>query len=562
VGGGRTGVEMPVPIILTVDDDVAVSQAITRDLRVRYGDRYRIVRSTTGADALEVLQHFAQRDQSVALILADHRMPEMTGIELLHLSKASVPGAKLVLLTAYADTDVAIRAINDIDLDHYLMKPWSPPEDRLYPVLDDLLEDWQNEHRERFDGVRVVGTKWSERSHDTRMFLARNHVPYQWLELERDAEAQRLFDLFAGEQREMPLVLLTDGTALRGAGVREIADALGLRTTAESTLYDLVVVGAGPSGLAAAVYGASEGLRTAIIEREAPGGQAAQSSRIENYLGFPNGLSGADLSQRAVAQARRLGAEMVLARTVTGLEQRGAVHAVTFDDGTAVESRSVLIATGVSYRLLEAPGLAELTGRGVYYGASASDAPGTAGDDVYIVGAANSAGQAALHLAKYAKRVVILVRGASLEASMSEYLVQRIATTDNIDVRLRTEIASGAGAEHLEWLTLVDRATGAHDTVAANWLYAFIGAFPRTEWLGAGITRDAKGFVVTGHQLTDLAGDEVRWPLRRAPYLLESSRPGVFAAGDVRLGSMKRVASAVGEGSSAVSMVHLYLDTV
>jgi thioredoxin reductase (NADPH) len=553
---------MAAPIILTVDDDVAVSQAITRDVRARYGDRYRVVRSTAGADALEVLHHFAQRDQAVALIVSDHRMPEMTGIEMLHLSKTPAPGAKLVLLTAYADTDVAIRAINDIALDHYLMKPWSPPEDRLYPVLDDLLTDWEHEHADRFDGVRVVGNKWSERSHDTRMFLARNHVPYQWLELERDAEAQRLFTLFAGEHHEMPLVLLTDGTVLRGAQVREIADALGLRTTAESMLYDLVVVGAGPSGLAAAVYGASEGLRTAIIEREAPGGQAAQSARIENYLGFPNGLSGADLSHRAVTQARRLGAEMVLARTVVGLEQRGAVHAVRFDDGTDIEARSVVVATGVSYRLLEAPGLAELTGRGVYYGASASDAPGTQGDDVYIVGAANSAGQAALHLAKYAKRVVMLVRGASLEASMSQYLIHRIATTDNIDVRLGTEIAGGAGAEHLEWLTLVDRVTGAQDTVAANWLYAFIGAFPRTEWLSDEIARDAKGFVLTGQQVAELDGDGPRWPLRRAPYLLETSRPGVFAVGDVRLGSMKRVASAVGEGSSAVSMVHLYLDTV
>ncbi len=467
----------------------------------------------------------------------------------------------MVLLTAYADTDVAIKAINDIGLDHYLMKPWAPPEERLYPVLDELLEDWELAN-DRFEGVRIVGNKWSERSHETRMFLARNHVPYQWLELDRDPEAQRLFTLFGGEQHELPLVILEDGTMLRGAGLREIANALGLHTTAESTLYDLVVIGAGPSGLAAAVYGASEGLRTAIIEREAPGGQAAQSARIENYLGFPNGLSGADLSHRAVTQARRLGAEMVLARAVVALEARGQIHAVCFDDGTEIEARAVLVTTGVSYRLLEAPGLAELTGRGVFYGASASDAPRTAGDDVYIVGAANSAGQAALNLAKYARRVVMLVRGDSLEKSMSRYLVERITAADNIDVRLHTEIVSGAGTDNLESLTLVDRCTGVEETVATNWLYAFIGAFPHTDWLGDEIARDSRGFILTGPDVAALSGDGPRWPLQRAPFLLESSRPGVFAAGDVRLASMKRVASAVGEGSSAVSLVHLYLETV
>jgi thioredoxin reductase (NADPH) len=549
------------PVILTVDDDVAVSQAITRDIRSRYGEQYRVVRSTSGTEALEILEQLAGRDQPVALIVSDHRMPEMTGIELLYRSTTPAPGAKLVLLTAYADTDVAIRAINDIGLDHYLLKPWSPPEERLYPVLDELLADWQLAN-DRFDGVRVIGTKWSERSHDTRMFLARNHVPYQWLELERDAEAQRLFDLFDGQSQETPLVVLPDGTVLRGVAMRELADALGLRTRAEATLYDLVVIGAGPAGLAAAVYGASEGLTTAVIEREAPGGQAAQSARIENYLGFPNGLSGADLSHRAVAQARRLGAEMVLARTVVGLEQRGAIHAIRFDDGTDIEARAVLVATGVSYRLLEAPGLPELTGRGVFYGASASDARSTEGDDVYIVGAANSAGQAALHLATYAKRVVLVVRGPSLDASMSQYLVQRIATTHNVEVRLRAEIVAGEGSDHLEALTIVDRASGVDETVPANWLFAFIGAFPRTEWLGDEVARDERGFVLTGPDVLELGGDGPRWPLRRAPFLLESSRPGVFAAGDVRLASMKRVASAVGEGATAVSLVHLYLDTV
>ncbi|HUC32571.1 MAG TPA: FAD-dependent oxidoreductase [Ilumatobacteraceae bacterium] len=548
-------------VILTVDDDMAVSQAITRDLRSRYGERYRIVRASSGSEALGVLEELSKRDQPVALIVSDHRMPEMTGIELLRASLDAAPSAKRVLLTAYADTDVAINAINDVGLDHYLMKPWAPPEEVLYPIIDDLLEDWELEHHDRFDGVRVIGSRWSERSHDTRMFLARNHVPYRWSEIEKDAEAARLFELFGGEPDHLPMVLLPDSTVLNGATMRELAEALGLRTTAESTLYDLVVVGAGPSGLAAAVYGASEGLRTAIIEREAPGGQAGQSARIENYLGFPNGLSGADLSHRAVAQARRLGAEMILTRTVVGLETRGNVHALLFDDGGEIEARAVIIATGVSYRLLEAPGLPELTGRGVFYGASASDAPGTKGDDVYIVGAANSAGQAALHLAKYANKVVILVRSDSLAKSMSQYLVERVETAANIDVLLHTEIAAGIGVDHLEGLVLRNAKTGDEHAVDTNWLYAFIGAQPRTEWLGDDVARDSRGFLITGQDVCNLDTD-LRWPLTRPPFLLETNRPGVFAAGDVRLASMKRVASAVGEGSSAVSMVHQYLETV
>ncbi|MEY2524993.1 MAG: thioredoxin reductase [Ilumatobacteraceae bacterium] len=549
-------------IILTVDDDPDVSRAITRDLRSHYGDRYRLARATSGAEALSALEEFARRDHSVALIVSDHRMPEMTGIEFLARAKVTAPDAKLVLLTAYADTDVAITAINDIGLDHYLMKPWAPPEERLFPVLDDLLGDWEVENNHLFDGIRVVGNRWSERSHDTKMFLARNHMHYQWLELERDAEAARLHALFGGGDHELPMVVLPDGTVLHGAGPRELADALNLRTSFDSDLYDLVVVGAGPAGLAAAVYGASEGLRTAVIERDAPGGQAAQSARIENYLGFPSGVSGADLSHRAVTQARRLGAEMVLARHVEALEPRGSVHALRFDDGSEIEARAVVVATGVSYRLLEAPGLAELTGRGVFYGAAASDAPATKGDDVYIVGAANSAGQAALNLARYAKRVVLLVRGDALEKSMSRYLVERINVTDNIEVRLETEIGCGGGGDHLEWLVLANRSTGEQEKVATNWLYAFIGASPRTDWLHESIARDSKGFVLTGPDIPLFDGDKPRWTLQRPPFLLETSLPGVFAVGDVRLSSMKRVAAAVGDGSCAVSLVHLYLETV
>ncbi len=551
------------PAILTVDDDVTVSQAVARDLRARYAERYRIIRATSGAEALAALEELGRRDHPVALILSDHRMPEMTGIELLERARPIAPGAKLLLLTAYADTEVAITAINEIGLDHYLMKPWAPPEERLYPVLDDLLDDWDRANSQRFEGVRVVGNRWSERSYDTRIFLARNHVHYQWLELDTDAEAQRLHGLFGASEGGLPLVLLPDGTVLHGASTLELASALGLHTTTEAALYDVVVVGAGPAGLAAAVYAASEGLRTIVIERDAPGGQAGQSSRIENYLGFPNGLSGADLSHRAATQARRLGAEMVLARNVQSLELRGSIFALSFDDGSEIESRAVVVATGVSYQLLTAEGLADFTGRGVYYGASVSDARTTEGDDVYLVGAANSAGQAALHLAQYARRVVMLVRGESLEASMSRYLVDRILASDRIEVRLRTEIVRGGGSDHLEWLTLVERDTGTQQDVSANWLYAFIGAKPRTDWLAHVVARDEHGFILTGPDVGALGGvDGPGWALRRPPFLLETSAPGVFAAGDVRRSSMKRVASAVGEGSSAISNVHLYLETV
>jgi thioredoxin reductase (NADPH) len=488
-------------------------------------------------------------------------MPGMTGVDFLERARTHAPDAKLVLLTAYADTDVAIKAINDIGLDYYLMKPWDPPEERLYPVLDDLLSDWRDAHPEDRSTLRVVGHRWSDRSHEIKTFLTRNHVPYRWLDLERDDEALQLQDAAHATAADLPLVLVPDGEPLRGPSTRDLATALGLRTSAERPLYDLCIVGGGPAGLAAAVYGASEGLQTVVIEREAPGGQAGQSAAIENYLGFPKGLSGADLTHRAVAQVRRFGAEMVLARDVVDLETRGMVRAVHLGGADEIEARTVLIATGVSYRLLAAPGLDELTGRGVYYGATASEAVQCQGDDVYVVGAANSAGQAALNLARFARRVVLLVRSNSLDKSMSQYLVERILATENIEVRIETEVVAGRGDGHLEGLTLSDCASGTKDDVATNWLFVFIGAAPRTDWLGDDVARDERGFLITGRDLLTRKG-ATRWPLARTPFMLETSVPGVFAAGDVRLDSMKRVASAVGEGAMAVYLVHRYLATI
>lgn len=550
---------MSKPTILTVDDDPMVSAAISRDLRNRYGDDYLVVRASSGAQALAVLAKLALRNQPVALIAADQRMPEMTGIEMLEQAGVHAPGAKYLLLTAYADTDVAIKAINDIGLDYYLLKPWDPPEERLYPVIEDLLDDWRQANPDHTSDVRVIGNRWSDRSHEIKTFLARNYVPYRWYDVERDPEGQRLAQLAEAAATDLPLVLIPDGDTLRSPSTLDLAGALGLRTTAQQPLYDVCIVGGGPAGLAAAVYAASEGLSTVIVEREAPGGQAGQSAAIENYLGFPKGLTGSDLAQRAVAQVARFGAEMVLARAVVGFETRGPVHAVLVEGAGEIEARAVIVATGVSYTRLEAPGLEKLTGSGVYYGVSASDANQCEGDDVYLVGGANSAGQGALSLARYARKVVLIVRGSSLEATMSRYLIDKIASTPTIEVRCHSEVAACRGDGHLEAVTVVDRDTGRAEELPTSWLFVFVGASPRTEWLGSEVVRDAKGFVVTGQEL--LTHDKA-WRLPRAPFALESSVPGVFAAGDVRLDSMKRVASAVGEGAMSVYLVHRYLATV
>jgi len=550
---------MSKPTILSVDDDPLVSEAITRDLRERYGADYRVARATSGSDALALLAELALRDRPVALIVADQRMPRMTGIEMLEQARVHAPGAKNLLLTAYADTDVAIRAINDIGLDYYLLKPWDPPAERLYPVVDDLLDDWGAENPEHTSDVRVVGHRWSERSHEVKTFLARNHVPYRWYDVERDDEARRLAALADATPDDLPLVLVPDGETLSSPTTLVLADALGLRTRAAQPLYDVCIVGGGPAGLAAAVYAASEGLSTVIVEREAPGGQAGTSAAIENYLGFPRGLSGADLTARAMAQVSRFGAEMVLARDVVGFESRGPARAVLLAGAGEIEARAVIVASGVAYRWLEADGVAALTGRGVYYGANAGDAAQCEGDEVYVVGAANSAGQAALNLSRFAKRVVLVVRGGDLGASMSSYLVSRIEAMPSIEVRLRSQVVAARGDGHLESLTLADRDSGATEEVPTSWLFVFIGAAPRTDWLGAAVARDEHGFVLTGPERLSGLGP---WPLPRPPYALETSVPGVFAAGDVRLDSMKRVASAVGEGSMAVQLVHRYLATV
>jgi thioredoxin reductase (NADPH) len=562
---------MAKPVILTVDDDLEVLQAIARDLRHQYGDRFRIVRADSGAVAIETVQQLKLRNEPIALFLVDQRMPQMSGVEFLEQALLIFPDAKRALLTAYADTDAAIRAINSTQIDYYLLKPWDPPEERLYPVLDDLLSDWEATFRPPFEGIRVIGNRWSPQSHDVKDFLARNQVPYQWMDIELSEEAQKLADFANCDRLSLPLILFGDGASLVQPSIPEIAGKIGLRTQAEKPFYDLVIVGGGPAGLASAVYGASEGLRTVMIEREAPGGQAGTSSRIENYLGFPVGLSGGDLARRAVAQAKRFGVEILSPQEVTKIRVQDPYRFITLVDGSEISCHALILALGVSWRRLDVPGLEQLTGAGVYYGAAQTEAMTCQGEDVYIIGGANSAGQAAMYFSRYARQVTMLIRSDSLTKSMSQYLIEQIAETPNITVQTHSSVVEAKGKTSLEAIAIQNTLTGEIQTVPATSLFIFIGAVPRTEWLDGAVERDERGFIITGSDLkrtretgrdSVLSNRPKGWRLDRDPFLLETNVPGIFAVGDVRHGSVKRVASGVGEGSICVQFVHQYLANV
>jgi thioredoxin reductase (NADPH) len=619
---------MPKPVLFTIDDDPDVLRALERDLRQHYSDRFRVMRASSGASALGALHQLRERRNAVALMLVDQRMPQMSGVELLEEARPLFPDAKRVLLTAYADTDAAIRAINTAHVDYYLLKPWDPPAEKLYPPLDDLLGDWLASYRPPFEGVRVVGHRWSPRSFEVRDFLARHHVPYQWLDVESEPEARRLAALAAkgsgggngagegagasagdggeaaagetlgpadagvadtaggpaaagapaaaGESSaaasapadaavtwtpagRLPVVFFADNSFLIEPSRAQLAERIGLRTRAESRFYDLVIVGGGPAGLAAAVYGASEGLRTLMVERDAPGGQAGTSSRIENYLGFPAGLSGAELARRAVAQAQRFGVEILNPQEATGLRREDPYRIISLSDGSEVSCHALVVATGVSYRKLAVPGIDRLTDAGVYYGAAMTEAISCQGEEVYLVGGANSVGQAAMYFSRYARRVVILVRGDSLSKGMSHYLVDQILQTPNIEVRAHASVVGVHGGETLEAIDVADSQAGTVETLPGRSLFIFIGAEPRTAWLDGVVERDAHGFLLAGSDLVRDGKLPAGWNVDRQPFLLETSVPGVFVAGDVRHGSVKRVASGVGEGSITVSFIHQHL---
>jgi thioredoxin reductase (NADPH) len=547
------------PSILTVDDDPGVSRAVARDLRRRYGQTYRIVRAEDGEQGMDALREMKLRGDAVAVLLADYRMPRMSGIEFLESAMDLFPAARRVLLTAYADTGAAIEAINVVDLDHYLLKPWDPPEEKLYPVIDAQLEAWAAADYRPVRQTKVVGHRWSARSSEVREFLARNQISYRWYSSE-SPEGRRLLDAAGLDEQNLPLVVTPDGAVLSAPSDSDLAQRVGLSTTPSADFYDLVVVGGGPAGLGSAVYGASEGLRTVLVERTATGGQAGQSSRIENYLGFPDGVSGAQLTERARRQAVKFGAEIITTRDVVALEVNGSGRTVRFADGDSVAAHTVILATGVAYRRLDAIGVDDFVGRGVFYGSALTEAPNCAEQDVYVVGGANSAGQAAVFLARHARSVTMLVRGKSLRESMSHYLVEQIAGIPGITVRTQCVVTEAAGGEHLQRLTICDQANGITGTVDASYLFVFIGAAPHTDWLDGVVARDRHGFVLSGPDLAVDGTPPAGWLLDRPPYHLETNVPGVFVAGDARAESAKRVASAVGEGAMAVMLVHRYLE--
>ena len=555
---------MAKPILLSVDDDADVLRAIERDLRSQYGGDYRVLGSGSPEGALDLLKQLKLRSDDVALLLADQRMPRIDGVHFLQEAMRIYPDAKRALLTAYADTTAAIGAINQASIHYFFMKPWDPPTEHLYPQLDDLLGDWQASHHPAYSGIRVLGTRWSPRSYELRDFLARNHVPYQWIDAEisaSDPETKLLLESLGPEATSLPIVLFPDGTKLLESIPAQVAQKVGLRTRAQTNFYDLAIVGGGPAGLAAAVYGASEGLHTVIVEREAPGGQAGMSSRIENYLGFPAGLSGGDLARRAVVQAQRFGVE-ILAAEASEVRIEGPYRIIKLADGSEFSCHALMIATGVQWRRLDAPGIDRLQGAGVYYGGGATEAISCVGETVYVVGGANSAGQAAMNFAKYAEKVFILVRGSSLSSTMSQYLIDQIKETPKIQVWAHAGVTEVHGETHLEEISVLCSDTGKTERVPANSVFIFIGALPRTDWLAGMVERDERGFLLTGPDL--LAGGQhpKGWTLERDPFLLETNVPGIFAVGDVRHGSVKRVASGVGEGSVAVQFIHQYLSKV
>jgi thioredoxin reductase (NADPH) len=550
---------MSKPVIWTVDDDPDVLRAVERDLRRQYGDRYKVISADSGASALEGVKQLKLRNDPVALFLVDQRMPRMSGVEFLEKAIEFYPDAKRALLTAYADTDAAIRAINSVHIDHYLMKPWDPPEERLYGVVDDLLDDWQAGYHPVFEGVRVIGNRWSPRSNEIRDFLGRNFVPHAWLNVETDETAKQLLKTTDAGTSSLPVVVLPDGSFLSNPTIAEVARKLGLKTKAEFPFYDLVVVGAGPAGLAAAVYGAADGLHTLLVEREAPGGQAGRSSRIENYLGFPVGLSGGDLARRAIAQARRFGVEILAPQEVKSVRVEGPTRVLTLEDGVEVGCRALLIATGIAFRNLDVPGLEKLNGAGVYYYAPMSEAFSYRDGDIYIVGGANSAGQAAMYFSKFARQVTMLVRGQSLSDSMSQYLENQIAATKNIAVRFNSKVVAVEGVNRCENITIIDSKTCLQETVPASALLIYAGAIPRTDWLAGIVERDAQGYLIAGQHLMREGRRPAGWTADRDPFYLETSVPGIFVAGDVRHRSAKGVTSGVGEGAMAVKLVHEYL---
>jgi thioredoxin reductase (NADPH) len=546
----------PKPVILTVDDDPQVLRAVRRDLQSEYAKNYRILAAGSGTDALAVLDSLHSKAENIALFLVDQRMPSMTGVEFLIEALGRFPDAKRVLLTAYAETDAAITAINQIRLDYYLMKPWDPPAERLFPVVTDLLSDWLATHQPRYQGIRVVGSLASAATHRARDFLTRNEQPFQFLDVATSAEAAALLQAHGADT--LPLVIFPTGEVLGAPTGAELAEKLGVATTPTRPHYDTVIIGAGPAGLAAGVYGASEGLSTLVVDSDVPGGQAGTSSLIENYLGFPSGLSGADLARRAVAQARRFGAEFLYPVSAVELRRADPARIVTLSDGTQVSAESVVLAMGVSYNKLDVPGADRFENSGLFYGATVTESASCAGQEVFVVGGANSAGQAALHFSKYADKVTILVRGGSLETSMSRYLTSEIEQTGNIEVRVKTRITELYGDETLDSISLADDSTGGTSVEQASLIFTFIGALPHTDWLGDAIERDRRGFILTGSDLLQDGKPGAPWGLSRDPYLLETSIPGVFAAGDVRSRSVKRVASGVGEGAMALSLIHLY----